>query len=84
MIWIPLNSTGIRAARYLKAESLLDVKFCDGSIYRYHAVPEKTFEQFLLAESKGRYFNFHLRTKFVFNPLASTPCNQFLVEEGGN
>ena len=77
MTWILLDSTALQAARYLKAESLLDVEFCDGAIYRYQAIPETTFQQFLQAESKGRYFNAHLRTKFAFGPLCPAECNQF-------
>jgi hypothetical protein len=67
MSWIPLNSTAIHAARYVQAESLLELEFCDGAIYRSCAVPEPTFQEFLQAESKGRYFNLHLRKKFVFD-----------------
>jgi hypothetical protein len=72
MNWIPLTSTAIRAARYLQPESILDVEFCNGTIYRYQAVPETTFEQLLQAESKGRFFNLRVRPKFVFEPLRST------------
>lgn len=69
MTWIELNSTAIRAACYSEAESLLDLKFWDGAVYRGSAVPELTFQDFLRAESKGRYFNLHLRKQFIFHPV---------------
>ena len=69
MSWIPLKSTAIRAARYLHAESSLELEFCDGAIYRSSAVPELTFNELLRAESKGLYFNLRLRKRFVFEPV---------------
>jgi hypothetical protein len=75
MSWIPLDSTAVRAVRYLNAESSLELKFCDGAIYRYSAVPELTFQEFLRAESKGRYFNLHLRTQYPFDPVHPAESN---------
>jgi hypothetical protein len=76
MTWIRLNSTAIQAARYIQAESLLELEFCDGAIYRSYAVPEPTFQAFLRAESKGRYFNLHLRKKFVFDTVRPAASNR--------
>ena len=76
MTWIELNSTAIRAARYLNVESVLDLEFCDGAVYRGSAVPELTFREFLQAKSKGRFFNLHLREQFVFAPLRPAEPNR--------
>jgi hypothetical protein len=42
----------------------LELKFCSGVTYRYFAVPETVVEAFLAAESKGAYFNRHVRDRF--------------------
>lgn len=42
----------------------LELKFCSGGTYRYFAVPETVVEAFLAAESKGAYFNRHVRDRF--------------------
>jgi len=75
MIWISLNSTAIRAARYVKAKSLFELEFCDGALYSSCGVPESTFQEFLQAESKGRYFNLFMRPKFVFDPVRPIECD---------
>jgi lysyl-tRNA synthetase class 2 len=36
---------------------MLDVEFTSGTKYRYFAVPERVFHEFLAAESKGVFFN---------------------------
>jgi hypothetical protein len=65
MDWMLLESGTLRAARYQEPELVLDLEFCDGSIHRYLLVPEQTFQELLGAESKGRYFNLHIRTVFA-------------------
>jgi hypothetical protein len=37
---------------------------CDGDIYRYFECPISVYEEFLAAESKGRYFSQHIRNRF--------------------
>jgi len=64
MTWIPLNSTCFHSARYQKETSLLDLVFTDGAMHAYSPVPERTFVEFLGAESQGRYFNLHIRKQF--------------------
>jgi len=64
MTWILLDSRSLRAARYEEPEQALELEFCDGAIHRYFPVPQRMFQQFLRAESKGRYFNLHIRKLF--------------------
>lgn len=74
MAWILLDSTSLSAARYQKKRSMLELEFCDGSIYRYLPVPEPRYEELLRAESKGRYFNLHIRKNFVWERIR--PANK--------
>ena len=64
MAWIPLDSSSLRAVRYEELELVLELKFYDGAIHRYFRVPEQTVQELLRAESKGRYFNLHIRKTF--------------------
>jgi hypothetical protein len=74
MTWIPLNSTSLHSARYQKATSLLELVFADGAMHAYFPVPERTFAEFLGAESQGRYFNLHIRKQFPHYRIR--PANQ--------
>lgn len=38
------------------AAGVLSIGFPDGSTWHYAGVPERVFEDFLLAKSRGRYF----------------------------
>lgn len=43
---------------------LLVIEFKDGVRYAYRGVPERLFEEFLCAESKGSFFHANVRGKF--------------------
>jgi len=45
---------------------LWNLEFRSGAIYRHRGVPEQVFEELLSAESKGRYFNQHIRNRFPY------------------
>ena len=56
-----MPSTVIRSYRYDPVEQQLDVVFVSGRRYRYHEVPEETYDAMRRAFSKGRFFNRHVR-----------------------
>ena len=51
-------------------EATLDLEFRSGAIYRYFAVPQAVFQELIAAESKGAYFNRHVRNRFRYQRLA--------------
>ena len=51
-------------------EATLELEFRSGAIYRYFAVPQAVFQQLIAAESKGAYFNRHVRNRFRYQRLA--------------
>lgn len=51
-------------------DATLEIAFRTGAIYRYVAVPEAVFQGLIAAESKGAYFNRHVRTRFRYQRLA--------------
>lgn len=61
---IDLNSTSLKAAVYRDRLAVLELEFRAGEVYRYFGVPEQTYRDLLRAESKGGYFNRHIRNRF--------------------
>jgi len=72
---IELDSTALAWVRYLPAERVLQVGMHSGMVYDYIDVPLPIYRDLLAAESKGRYYNQHIRSAFPFQrsrPSAST------------
>jgi len=61
MARVELQSTSLTAATYQEHGAVLELEFRSGAIYRYIGVPEPVYQGLLSAESKGRYFNQHIR-----------------------
>jgi KTSC domain len=64
-----LNSTSLNAAGYQDGQALLELEFKSGAIYRYLDVPAATYRELLAAESKGAYFNCHIRNRFRYTKV---------------
>jgi KTSC domain len=67
---VELPSRSIKAAGYDPERSLLEVEFRSGVMYRYGGVPEKVYQEFLTAESHGRYFNQNIRNRYLTVKIA--------------
>jgi len=66
---IALDSTILAWIRYLPDKRLLQVGLHTGTDYEYSDVPPHTYHDLLASESKGRYFNHHIRKGFRFQPI---------------
>jgi hypothetical protein len=55
MDWISVVSSTIEALAYSESSSTLYIKFNNGSEYEYYNVPMSVYEDFLNADSKGRF-----------------------------
>jgi len=64
-----LESSVLSSAAYFTNQTL-QLQFRRGAVYRYFAVPPAVFQGLIAAESKGAYFNRHLRDRFHFQRLA--------------
>lgn len=64
MDWVEFHSTTLARGSYRATPSRLRLEFCNGRVYDYFDVPAQIFEELLAAESKGRYFNSHIRNHF--------------------
>jgi len=69
MARVELQSTSLNAATYQDQSAFLELEFQSGEIYRYLAVPVQTYQELLRAESKGRYFNQHIRNRFTYTKI---------------
>lgn len=47
----------------------LVVEYLAGTQYRYKKVPKEIYEQFLSAESKGRFMNEFIKNKYEYTKL---------------
>ncbi len=61
-----MPSTVIHSIGYNKAKQLLIIEFVSGAIYHYKQVPPSIYRAFKDSESKGVYFNDHVKDKFHF------------------
>lgn len=69
MARVELQSTSLNAATYQDQGAVLELEFRSGAIYRYLGVPEPVYQGLLSAESKGRYFNQHIRNRFTYTKI---------------
>ena len=66
---VSLNSTTLKTAAYRNYSQVLELEFCSGALYHYLGVCQSIYEQLLEAESKGRYYNQHIRNRFTFTKI---------------
>ncbi len=64
-----MQSTMLRAVSYDEASRELRVRFSNGGIYRYYAVPPEVVETLLAPPggSPGRFFNDNVRDAYDFD-----------------
>jgi hypothetical protein len=58
---VELRSRLLASATYHASQSILQLEFRDGAIYRYFQVPERLYQELLDADSHGTYFNHSIR-----------------------
>jgi hypothetical protein len=60
----------LSATAYDDSKQILYLRFRNtGSLYRYFEFPPANYQAFLEAESKGRFFRFHIRDHFRYEHL---------------
>jgi hypothetical protein len=64
MIRAAVESSTLASVCYAIEQSVLELEFHDGSVYSYLDVPMRCFHQLMAADSKGAYFNRHIRNCF--------------------
>lgn len=67
---IPVKSTKIDAVGYLPVNGgLLVIRFTRGGTYVYEGVPSEIYQSLMQADSKGKYFEQHIKGQFEFERL---------------
>jgi len=59
---VALRSSSLAHVAYDRHREILHVEFRDGTAYQYATVPIQTYHDLLRADSKGSYFNLHIRS----------------------
>jgi hypothetical protein len=70
MSWLPLESKMFISVAYDPGKRILYLRFQSGDVYRYFKFSNDDYQQFLSAESKGRYFLSNIRNCFRYERLA--------------
>jgi hypothetical protein len=64
---LPVESSLIRSVGYDLDSSILEVEFAEeGRTYEYYDVPLSVYQELMEAESKGSYFNDHVKDVYPF------------------
>jgi hypothetical protein len=69
---VPHQSSVLAVTEYFPNLQTLDVVFTSGEIYRYSTVPLPLYQDLLEADSKGTFFNAHIRNHFPFQHVGSS------------
>jgi hypothetical protein len=70
--WQPLESKMLAAVAYEPKPRTLYLRFRSGEVYGYFEVPENQYQEFLQAESRGRYFLSHIRGRFRYQRITQS------------
>lgn len=65
MEMIAVISSAIRAVGYDAPTRRMKIRFEQGETYEYCGVPEHVFRGLLAAQSKGTYYNEHIRDLYL-------------------
>jgi hypothetical protein len=74
MKWTSVESSALQAAAYAGSRAWLYLLFRSGEVYRYFDVPEWQYQEFLAADSKGRYFGRKIRGHFRYERMRRLRC----------
>lgn len=66
----PVLSRSLKSVGYDASMLLLEIEFRGGGVYQYVGVPQLIHDQLLSALSKGRFFNSHIKARFVCRQIS--------------
>ena len=59
-------SSNIVSAGYEPSSETLEIEFANGGVYQYYNVPSSIYEEFLAADSKGRFLISQIKDRFPY------------------
>ncbi|MCU1273028.1 MAG: hypothetical protein JWO48_459 [Bryobacterales bacterium] len=66
---VAVASTTLASVSYFPDRQLLELEFRNGAVYQYFDVSLNDYRQLLTADSKGTYFNSHIRNCFPYRQV---------------
>lgn len=69
---LPVDSSLLSWVDYDEPRHQLRVRFRTGESYLYFQVPAEQYHNLLLADSKGAFFNRHIRNHFPYQHLSAS------------
>jgi hypothetical protein len=70
MDWLQFDSKLLASSAYDARKRTLYLRFRSGEVYRYFEFSQPQYQDFLDAESQGRYFLSHIRNHVSYERLA--------------
>ena len=67
--WKKVESTSLDYVWYDRKERILHVLFNSGHYYVYYDISYYRYRKLMKAESKGRYFYYHIRMKYEYRRI---------------
>jgi hypothetical protein len=65
-----IESSVLRGVGYDEASRTLELEFVSGAVYDYEGVPPEEALALLEAESRGKYFDDHIRGPYPYRRIA--------------
>jgi hypothetical protein len=62
----PVDSSTLASVGYDETQFLLELEFRSGELYQYLGPLNNIHRELMTAESKGRFFNQHIRDRFPY------------------
>ena len=67
--WQTLDSKLLASVFYAAPRRILYLRFHSGEVYRYFTFPAEQYQEFLDAESRGRFFLTYIRNRYPYERL---------------
>ena len=62
----PVTSSNVASVGYDQNTLTLEVEFHSGFVYQYFDVPEAVYQEFMAADSLGRYLNQNIKNSYRY------------------
>lgn len=62
-------SSNLVSVGYDQQASILEIEFRQGDIYQYTSIPRYIYSELMVANSKGTYFNDHIKDHFDYHKI---------------
>ena len=66
---VPVPSSLLASVAYDAERAILQLELRSGAVYQYFHVPLQTYQDLLQADSRGVYFNHHIRGLYPYTVL---------------